>query len=347
MGNIKKALSVAIIIVWCLSMTSCNNQATFQEDWYLTHKYYKSDDGNGYLLLQEVVDGVFSVITDGYGVGTIDSQNYKDNSDGSYTYHVTPPPAKDLYLTYYANSNDIELISENVGSRSRYYAVSEEEYNNLDSQYKPNESVENTEKYISQVANGNRISTCVEYAYTDVDYGYRNIYVVCSISNRTSDTLTFNANDMFELDNHGIIVDGSSDYDYQKLGGSGYSYNITIVFRCPKNASYDISTMSMMADGVKINLDTPNDSTSKGKFEGAYYSGTSCVYIKNMFDRTYKIIDIIHFTSDASDSPYIDVYDAKLDSKNNFLIGRALYHWDQNNYSIGYPDGSNTPYYKR
>lgn len=346
MGNIKKALSVAIIIVCCLVFTSCNNQATFEEDWCLKHRYYQSDGSDSFLTITEQDYDQFNVIMNSHaGIGTLDSKSYKLNSDGSYTYRINP--VEDLYLIYYPSNDSIDLLYSGTDSRSKYHAISEEEYNNLDSQYKPNESVENTEKYISQVANGNRISTCVEYAYTDVDYGYRNIYVVCSISNRTSDTLTFNANDMFELDNHGIIVDGSSDYDYQKLGGSGYSYNITIVFRCPKNASYDISTMSMMADGVKINLDTPNDSTSKGKFEGAYYSGTSCVYIKNMFDGTYKIITIYHFTSDASDSPYIDVYDAELDSKNNFLIGRALYHWDQNNYSIGYPDGSNTPYYKR
>lgn len=349
-----------MIVVWCLIITSCNsqvrfeedgyanNQVGFQEDWCARYQYYEStEDNSSFLIFRKMDDSGYSVMANGHaGIGTLDPKSYTENTDGSYTYRINQIEEWDI--TYYPSDNDIEWVKID-GSRSRYHTISEAEYQEIYNNFGPKESVENPEKYISEVAIGNRISTVVEYAYTDIEYGYRNVYVVCNISNTSSDTLTFNAYDMFELDNHGIIVNGSSDYDFQKLSGMGYRYNITIVFSCPQNASADISTMSIKADGVKIHLDMPNDENSKKKLEGAYYINLSQhVYIKSNYNGHYNIILISHFTSDASDPPFIQIDDVTLNSDNTLLIGRVLYRWNKENYSLEDAAGDDrTPFKKK
>lgn len=103
-----------------------SKSAVFQKDWYLKYQYYRESEGNDFVSLTEMAEGVNVYTYAGAGLGSIYPDGYTENADGSYTYTVNP--LNGLTLIYYPSDNHrIDLIYPRSGESFTYYPVSEEE----------------------------------------------------------------------------------------------------------------------------------------------------------------------------------------------------------------------------
>jgi hypothetical protein len=185
--------------------------------------------------------------------------------------------------------------------------------------------------YVTDTAWGNTISTHVYYAYTVNSFGSNIVRVECEITNISDDSITFDAEDYYVLDNDGVSVDVNiTDYDYKEIS-AGTSFRATLSFTCPETSNTDLSMMTMTADNEMFNLgDKPQSESEKKEFYGTYNRAKSKLIILETGDNSYQLYEIVYL----GDEPTINTYDISLDENNMFYKGYAQYLWVPEEYAI-------------
>ena len=87
--------------------------------------------------------------------------------------------------------------------------------------------------------------------------------------------------ELFELDNNGLVDDASSDYDGQRIA-SGTTIRTTLCFSFPENANTGLALMKLDANGKNILFTAKPQSREKvNEFEGTYEgSGMKLVFME-------------------------------------------------------------------
>ena len=139
----------------------------------------------------------------------------------------------------------------------------------------------------------------------------------CTIVNNSDTNQTFNATDLFQMDNGGILGEASCDYDGRTFT-AGTKLQTTVVFSFPESLNNSIDSMSVSAGNKIINLAAkPQKSEAYDSLEGTYeQSGMKLVFVK-LSDSSYQLYDYNPTT--GLEISTISVKD------NQFAIGKAGY----------------------